>query len=347
MTHAQCLDASSPGAIDVAVALLRDGKLVALPTETVYGLAARADDGAALARIFAAKGRPSINPLIVHVASADGAERLARLTPLARKLMAAFWPGPLTLVLDRLADAGVHDLACAGLDTIAVRAPAHPVAQAVIAAVGAPLAAPSANRSGGLSPTRARDVLDDLGDRIDAVLDAGDCAHGVESTVVDARGGAPVILRPGGLTREALAACVGPIETAHTHVQSAHTQSVQAPISPGQLLAHYAPRRARVVLDVALGGGEFERPIAHLGFGPGAYATLNLSPSGNLVEAASRLFAYLRILDSAGYRTITVAPIPRAGLGEAIGDRLARAACPAPLAPRCPAPISPTDQIET
>jgi len=298
-----------------AAALLRGGGLVAIPTETVYGLAADAADDDAVARLYAAKGRPSFNPLIVHTGDAETARGLVVPTPLFDRLADAFWPGPLTLVAERNSSAGISQLATAGLDTVAVRVPGHPVAHAVLTAFGAPLVMPSANPSGRLSPTRASDVMADLNDKIDAVIDGGSCAAGLESTVVDARGAQPVILRVGALTLSEIEAVTGP-------VAAPTGANADTPRSPGQLARHYAPRRAQLRLNA--GGPELGE--AFLGFGPGPCAHINLSPEGDVVAAAARLFAALRALDDAGYRRIAVAPIPHAGLGEAINDRLIRAA---------------------
>lgn len=309
-------------AIADAGRLLRAGALVAFPTETVYGLGADATNGRAVAAIFEAKGRPQFNPLIVHVPNLAAAERIAIFTPVARRLAEAFWPGPLTIVLQRRADAGISDLVTAGLESIAVRVPAQPVAQALLAAAERPLAAPSANRSGRVSPTTARHVAEDLGDKVTMVLDGGPTRHGLESTVVAVEtDGAVRLLRPGAVTRGDIAAVLdapladGPVgEGAH-------------PISPGQLASHYAPNAALRLdaHDVRLGE-------ALLAFGPDAPETdgpsFNLSPSGDLAEAAAALFAALRELDRTGAATIAVMPIPEHGLGEAINDRLRRAAAP-------------------
>ena len=302
-----------------AAGLLRAGELVAFPTETVYGLGADARADRAVAQIYAAKGRPSFNPLIVHVADADAAARVAHLDDTARALAGRFWPGPLTLVLPRREASGLADRVSAGLATVAVRVPAHPLARDLLAAFGAPLAAPSANPSGGVSPTTAAHVLDGLRGRVSAVLDGGACPVGVESTIVGLGPGAPVLLRPGGIAAEAIEAVLG-------------RPLAQAPGSgitaPGQLASHYAPAVA-VRLDAAAPGpGEL-----WLGFGPGPDAPgLNLSPAGDLAEAAASLFAHLRALDARaaaeGARGIAVAPIPRRGLGAALNDRLARAAAP-------------------
>ncbi|MFO1149143.1 MAG: L-threonylcarbamoyladenylate synthase [Alsobacter sp.] len=310
-----------------AAALLREGRLVAFPTETVYGLGADATLGAAVAGIYAAKERPSFNPLIAHVPDADAARRIGVLGPEAERLAAAFWPGPLTLVVPVRPEAGVSDLARAGLDSIGLRVPAHPVARALLLKTGRPVAAPSANRSGRVSPTTAEHVLADLDGRIDAVLDGGATRVGVESTILSCLGPAPVLLRPGGLPREALEAVLGrPVE----RPADPSTDDDPALLAPGMLASHYAPRAA-VRLDAA----EIRPGEAALLFGQplpagleGAKAVENLSPSGSLEEAAANLFAALRRLDETGATTIAVTPVPGDGLGEAIRDRLARAAAP-------------------
>jgi L-threonylcarbamoyladenylate synthase len=310
-------------AIEEAGRLLASGALVAFPTETVYGLGADATNGRAVAAIFEAKGRPRFNPLIVHVPGFADARRIAVLSPAAEKLAAAFWPGPLTLVLQRREGAGLSDLVSAGLDTVAVRVPAHPVAQALLAAAGRPLAAPSANRSGRVSPTRAEHVAEDLSERAAMILDGGAATHGLESTVLDATGEAIVLLRPGALPREAIEAVLGAPLSAGPASDDVH------PTSPGQLASHYAPNAALRLRARDVNSGE-----ALLAFGPDAPATsgpsLNLSPSGDLTEAAAGLFAALRALDRTGAATIAVMPIPEQGLGEAINDRLRRAAAPRP-----------------
>ncbi len=311
MSAAPILPADDPAAIARAAAILRAGGLVAIPTETVYGLAADAANASAVARLYEAKGRPRFNPLIAHVTGADMAAAQGVFSPLAGTLAARFWPGPLTLVLPVLPDASVCDLARAGLSTIALRAPAHPAAQALIAACGFPLAAPSANPSGAPSPTTAQHVAEGLGDRIDLILDGGPCPVGVESTVIAVQGDRAALLRPGGLARAEIEAVTGPL---------AAPDMEAAPASPGMMLRHYAPR-ARLRLDAA-GAAPGE---AFLGFGPVADADLNLSPAGDLREAAANLFAHLRTLD-AQYERIAVAPVPETGLGEAINDRLRRAA---------------------
>ncbi len=300
-----------------AAGILRAGGLVAFPTETVYGLGGDARSDLAAARIFEAKGRPRFNPLIAHVASVEEARRIARFTPEAERLAAAFWPGPLTLVLPLREDAGVAPLVTAGLPTVAVRVPGHPLARRLLAAFGGPVAAPSANPSGKLSPTRAGDVLAGLGGRIAAVVDGGPCPVGVESTIVGLDG-PPRLLRPGGVPAEAIEACLGqPL---------AGPADAAAPVAPGMLASHYAPGAALRLNATAAAPGELL-----LGFGPVA-GDLSLSPAGDLTEAAANLFHHLRALDARGTR-IAVAPIPDHGLGRAINDRLARAAAPRPETP--------------
>jgi L-threonylcarbamoyladenylate synthase len=306
-----------------AAAALRRGKLVALPTETVYGLAADAANGEAVARIFAAKGRPHFNPLICHVTGPEMAARYGRLDARAARLAQKFWPGPLSLVVPLASDAPVHPLVTAGLPSIAVRAPRGP-AQAVIAAFGAGLAAPSANRSGRLSPTRAEHVIEQLGDTVALVLDAGPCEIGLESTIVSLAGDAPRLLRPGGVPAEAIEAALGE--------RLERAAAGDGVIAPGMLASHYAPH-----LPLRLGATSVASGEALLAFGhaavPGAEraaAIRNLSPTGDLVEAAANLFAHLAELDASGASAISVVPIPHAGLGEAINDRLARAAAATP-----------------
>jgi L-threonylcarbamoyladenylate synthase len=313
-----------------AAALLRAGALVGFPTETVYGLGADATDGGAVAGIFAAKGRPHFNPLICHLPEAEAAFEQVIADERARALAARFWPGPLTLVLPRRPACRVALLAGAGLDTLAVRVPAHPMALALLGGVGRPVAAPSANRSGGVSPTMAAHVLAELGGRIAAVLDGGPCGVGLESTVLDLSGGGPVLLRPGGVTAEAIEAAIGPIGHALPAAAAAATRSLR---SPGMLLSHYAPS-----LPVRLAADSVAAAEALLAFGPaplpGAGALWNLSPSGDLAEAAARLFAGLRWLDARGaalgLARIAAMGVPETGLGAAINDRLARAAAPRP-----------------
>ncbi len=315
----------SPSGIRSAVEFLRADVLVAFPTETVYGLGADARSDTAVARVFAAKGRPTFNPLIVHVADFDMAEEIAFFPPPARRLAEALWPGPLTLVLGKRRDAGLSDLATSGLDTVALRIPAHDLAGQLLREFGGPLAAPSANPSGAVSPTRADHVLDGLGGRISAVLDGGACQVGLESTIIGFDGDTGILLRPGGLDLGVIETVLGaPLDTrALRHVNA-----------PGQLLSHYAPR-AGLRLE-ATGPGPAE---VWLGFGPIAALRpgLNLSPSGDLVEAAANLFAFLREADTIATRTgvtrIAVAPVPMTGLGLAINDRLRRAAAPRPGEP--------------
>lgn len=314
MSETEVLAADAAG-VARAAALLRAGRLVALPTETVYGLAADATDPDAVAAIYAAKGRPAHNPLIVHLPDAAAAARLADLGTEGARLAAAFWPGPLTLVAPLRRGSGLAPAVTAGLATVAVRVPAHPAAQAVLRAAGRPLAAPSANPSGRISPTTAAHVLAGLGGRIAAVLDAGPCAVGVESTIL---GLAPLrLLRPGGVPTEAVAAVLGTDPAVPTPA---------APVeAPGMLAAHYAPR-ARLRLDAA----EPRPGEVWIGFGPGAAGDtgLNLSPKGDVAQAAERLFGLLHAADArAGPGgAIAVAPVPEAGLGRAVNDRLRRAA---------------------
>ncbi|MDR3497881.1 MAG: L-threonylcarbamoyladenylate synthase [Parvibaculum sp.] len=314
------------GAVKRAAAFLREGRLVAFPTETVYGLGADATNDRAVASIFEAKGRPTFNPLIVHVASLAEAETHAHFTPEARALARAFWPGGLTLVLKRRAETPISLLVSAGLDTIALRVPAHPLAQALIAATGRPIAAPSANASGEVSPTRAAHVTASLGHAaaLALVLDGGACAVGLESTVIGFPDkGAPTLLRPGAIPRAAIEAVLG-AKLAEADVASGEAGRS----SPGQLASHYAPNAALRLDAVEAQPGE-----VLLGFGPQAHgAAMNLSPSSDLTEAAANLFAMLRALDAeAAGRGIAVSPIPQTGIGEAINDRLRRAAAPRPI----------------
>jgi L-threonylcarbamoyladenylate synthase len=306
--------------IAAAARLLRDGGLVAFPTETVYGLGGDATNERAVAAIFDAKGRPQFNPLISHVLDAAAARKLVRWNDTADKLAARFWPGPLTLVLPRAKDSPIALLATAGLDTAAVRAPSHPVAQGLIRAAGRPLAAPSANRSGAVSPTRAEHVAESLGDRVTMIVDGGPCLVGVESTVLDLTTATPTLLRPGGATREAIEAVVGAVA-----LSDAVPSGDSARKSPGQLASHYAPAR-----PVRLNATVVAADEGLLAFGPrapaGAMLTFNLSPAGDLGEAAANLFAMLRAIDRPGIGRIAVMPVPETGLGLAINDRLRRAA---------------------
>lgn len=313
MQDTLALSADAAG-IDRAAALLRQGALVAFPTETVYGLGGDAASDIAVARIFEAKGRPRFNPLIAHVTDLAAAERLAWFDDRARALAAAFWPGALTLVLPLRADAGLSPLVTADLSTVAVRVPAHPVARALLAAFGGPVAAPSANPSGRVSPTRADHVTAGLAGRIAAVVDGGPCEVGVESTILGLDG-PPVLLRPGGIPAEALERVLG--------LPLAAMGDAPRPSAPGQLPSHYAPGVALRLDAEAPRDDE-----TYLGFGPGP-CDLSLSPSGDLVEAAANLFHALRTLDLLG-RPVAVAPVPDRGLGRAINDRLRRAAAPRP-----------------
>jgi L-threonylcarbamoyladenylate synthase len=304
-------------AIAKAAQALARGDIAAFPTETVYGLGANARDAHAVAKVFAAKERPRFNPLIVHVPDIAAAESYAVFNDTARKLAEAFWPGPLSLVLPKRADSGIADLVTAGLGTIALRAPNHPVAQALLAEAKLPIAAPSANRSGRVSPTMASHVEAELGDLPAMILDGGPCPLGIESTVIGVAGDAPVLLRLGAVPREAIEAVLGqPISLAKEDAEIA---------SPGQLERHYAP-----VTPLRLGATDVRAGEALLALGPdaphGAIVSLNLSASGDLEEAAANLFASLRRLDECGVSAIAVMPIPERGLGEAINDRLRRAA---------------------
>jgi len=302
--------------IAAAVEALGAGRLVAFPTETVYGLGADATVDRAVAAIFAAKQRPSFNPLIVHVAGTAMAEALARFDERARRLARRFWPGPLTLVLPRTAACPVSLLASAGLPTLAVRVPRHPVAARLLSRFDRPIAAPSANPSGRLSPTTAAHVAAALGNAVELILDGGPTEIGLESTIVDLSGLKPVLLRPGGLAEEEIAAVIGPL---------AAPELGHAPKAPGMLASHYAPRLALRLRARTVAADE-----ALLAFGPeaplGARTTLNLSAAGDLVEAATNLFAFLHRLDESGASTIAVMPVPERGLGRAINDRLRRAA---------------------
>ncbi|MGH1331838.1 MAG: L-threonylcarbamoyladenylate synthase [Paracoccaceae bacterium] len=306
----------SPEGIAKAAAVLASGGLCAIPTETVYGLGADARNDQAVARIFEAKARPHFNPLIVHLPSLEAAEQFAVFNDAARALANAFWPGPLTLVLPLREGSGLSPLVTAGLESVAIRMPAHPLAVSVLRAFGGPVAAPSANPSGKISPTRAEHVLGGLSGRIEAILDGGACGVGVESTIIGLTG-APVLLRPGGLPAEAIEACLA----APLAAQDAHA----AINAPGQLASHYAPDALmRLNADAAQSGEVL------LGFGAVEDAAINLSPSGDLVEAAAALFHALRELDAQGVRKIAVSPIPMHGLGAAINDRLSRAAAERP-----------------
>ncbi len=320
------LIAADAQAIDLAARCLGEGGLVAFPTETVYGLGADATNGEAVARLYAAKGRPAFNPLIAHVGDVAAARKLAVFDEAAERLAAAFWPGPLTIVLPRRRDCPVAELATAGLDTIALRVPDHPVARAILARFGRPVVAPSANRSGHLSPTTAAHVLADLRGRIELVIDGGASPVGVESSIV-ACFGAPALLRPGGVPRADIERVLGrTIAVGGADIDARDRD--ETPLAPGMLAAHYAPK-TRLRLDA----DRIDTNEALLAFGPDlpagaatARKILNLSPRGDLVEAAANLFSQLRALDACGATGIAVMPIPHEGLGEAINDRLRRAA---------------------
>ncbi len=318
MTATLVLPADDTG-LSKAAALLRAGELVAMPTETVYGLAGDARNDLAVARIFEAKNRPRFNPLIVHLAQLEQVAQIARMTPLAGRLAQAFWPGPLTLVLHLLPESGLSPLVTAGLDTVAIRLPAHPVARALLARFDGPVAAPSANPSGRISPVSLAHVLAGLDGRIAAVVDGGDCAVGLESTILDATGDMPRLLREGGLAREDIEKVLGV------------TMDVAPPdgpvTAPGQLRSHYAPRGS-----LRLNARSAEPGEVWIGFGPDFAGSegLTLSARGNLTEAAAALFHALHRADALAGETghIAVAPVPETGLGRAINDRLKRAAAP-------------------
>ncbi|WP_029005037.1 L-threonylcarbamoyladenylate synthase [Azorhizobium doebereinerae] len=326
----QVLPATSPARIKAAAVaaarLIAEGRLVAFPTETVYGLGADAGNPRAVADVYAAKGRPAFNPLISHVPDLAAAARLGVLNDDATRLAAAFWPGPLTLIVPCRDTDAICDLARAGLATTALRVPDHPAALAFLAAAGRPVVGPSANRSGHVSPTLAAHVLADLSGRIDAVLDAGPTMVGVESTIVDCSGPEPRLLRPGGLTRAAIEQVLG------RPLPDATGGDAAKPTAPGRLASHYAPRAA-----VRLDAEEVRPGEALLTFDgarpPGADAAalvIDLSPAGDLTEAAANLYGALRAIDARGAAGIAVVPLPREGLGEAIADRLGRAAAPRP-----------------
>ncbi|MGH1376149.1 MAG: L-threonylcarbamoyladenylate synthase [Alphaproteobacteria bacterium] len=322
--------AANPKSVEQAAAFLKEGGLVGMPTETVYGLAANACDGQAVAKIFEAKGRPQFNPLIVHVNSIEEAQEFAEMNGQEVQIAQSFWPGPLTMILKRKDNSGLSDLVSAGLQTVAVRVPAHKVARALIKACGFPIAAPSANKSGSLSPTSPAHVAQSLGDAVDVILADGACAVGLESTVIDCSGDAPLILRPGGLSAEDIAEVIG-VEVLYD--LGDHGGDVK---SPGQLLKHYAPDT-----PVRLNAIDLEEGEALLSFGSvkfmgvknGASASdlprdmvCHLSKEGDLYEAASNLFAMMRELDKPQHKAIAVMNIPEQGIGIAINDRLKRAA---------------------
>lgn len=298
-----------------AAEIIKNGGLVAMPTETVYGLGADAYNAKAVAGIFAAKGRPAFNPLISHIADIDFLPTYARTDDRVMALARRFWPGPLTMVLPRLDENPALDLACAGLKTITVRFPAHPVAQELIRRSGVPIVAPSANKSQTISPTTAEHVRESLGDKVDMILDGGRCKVGVESTIIDVTGKDIVLLRAGGIAVEELE------EFLNQKVLISHGNP-ELPSSPGQLLKHYAPAHPLRINAEDRKDGEF-----FIGFGNISFSDLNLSPKGDLCEAAANLFAYLRFADRLpGYSGIAMSPIPENGLGLAINDRIRRAA---------------------
>jgi L-threonylcarbamoyladenylate synthase len=311
-------------AVAAAARSLAAGGLVAFPTETVYGLGADATNPAAIAHLYQAKGRPAFNPLIAHVGELSSARQIARFDATALALAEAFWPGPLTLVLPKTPDCAVADLATAGLDTVAIRIPAHPVARDILRVFGGPVVAPSANLSGHVSPTTAAHVQNDLAGRIDLIVDGGAVAVGVESTIIGCFE-QPMLLRPGGVPRADIERLLG--RALVQPPEDADSDNGQ-PLAPGMLASHYAPRTKVRLNAIHLEPGE-----ALLAFGLGAISgidaastVMNLSERGDLAEAAANLFGYLRTLDTKGARTIAVMPVPHDGLGEAINDRLRRAA---------------------
>ncbi len=306
---------TSANDIATAADALKHGELVAFPTETVYGLGADATNDRAVALVFAVKGRPAFNPLISHVAEAEAAFRLGQFPAEAKRLASAFWPGPLTIVVPRAKDCPVSLLASAGLSSIALRVPDHPVALALLRAVGRPIVAPSANPSGRVSPTTAEHVRKGLGGKVAIVLDGGRCKVGVESTVVSFLGGRPTILRPGGLARAEIEAVTGRPVDVEAHATRPH--------APGQLASHYAPHA-----ELRLHADRPRNGEVYLGFGARDFGPYNLSPTGDVVEAAANLFRLLHDIDATGAEKIAVAPIPHHGLGDAINDRLMRAAAP-------------------
>lgn len=312
MTKPERLIPADAAGIAVAASAIREGRIVAVPTETVYGLAARADSDDAVARIYRAKGRPDFNPLIVHVPDLAAAAHLAVLDSRAQQLAAAFWPGALTMVVPRRPEAQLAAAVSAGLPTVAIRCPAHPAMQALLRESGLPLAAPSANRSGAISPTRASHVLDSLGERVDLILDGGETAQGIESTIVALRAdGGWATLRPGPITEAQISAVLGPAQALES------SKGIEA---PGQLASHYAPGK-----PVRLNADAAEQDEYLIGFGP-VGGDVNLSPTGDLAEAAARLYACLHLAAAASQPRIAVAPIVNEGIGVAINDRLRRAA---------------------
>ena len=313
---------ATPSTIARAGAMIREGRLVAFPTETVYGLGADATQGRAVASIYAAKGRPSFNPLIAHIPGIGEADRYGVVDHRAEELATHFWPGPLTLILPRRVESPISELVTAGLDSVALRAPAHPVARALLAAADRPIAAPSANRSGHVSATAAIHVAEEFGDEVAMILAGGRSEVGLESTILDLTGDDPVLLRPGAISAEMIEQVVGPVRIG--------AGDPDRPNAPGQLLRHYAPRT-----PLRLNAQTVEPGEALLAFGPPPMAArraetmMNLSEAGDLDEAAANLFAMMRALDATRCCGIAVMPIPTTGLGIAINDRLARAAAPA------------------
>lgn len=299
--------------IKKAASALRAGELVAFPTETVYGLGADATNTRAVAKIYEAKNRPSFNPLIVHFPDVEHVSQIAHMSPVANQLAAHFWPGAISFVLSRKPECPISKLVSAGLPTFAARVPAQAGARNLFRVAGIPIAAPSANRSGRISPTLASHVADDLRDKVDLILDDGPCTVGLESTVIDLSGKIPTILRPGGVTQED----IEDVLKRQVMVASSNTES---PKSPGMLLSHYAPS-----LPVRMNAERANAGEAYLGFRDAPHAEMNLSISGNLMEAAANLFAFLHDLDNPRWTGIAVAPIPERGLGRAINDRLRRA----------------------
>jgi len=317
----------APPGLAEAVEHLRNGRLVAFPTETVYGLGGDATSDLSVTRIFAAKDRPRFNPLIIHLPDVAAVRHHVALDDRAKRLADLFWPGALTLVLPRRPDCRVSLLASAGLDSLAVRIPAHPLAQQLLRAVGRPIAAPSANRSGRVSPTTAAHVRDELGDRVSQILDGGPCRVGIESTVLDLTGEMACLLRPGGIAQAAIEAAIGPILRAQPIADGA------VRLGPGMMASHYAPGLPVRLDAMAPRAGE-----AFLAFGPppaGVTPDLQLSATGNASEAAQHLFAALRALDRRDFGGIAIMPIPEDGLGAAINDRLRRAAAPRPWSDPC------------
>ena len=302
--------------IEKAATALRAGELVAFPTETVYGLGADATNARAVAKIYEAKDRPSFNPLIVHFPDVEHVSQMAHMSPVANQLAAHFWPGAISFVLSRKPECPISKLVSAGLPTFAARVPAQAGAQNLFRVAGIPIAAPSANRSGRVSPTLASHVADDLRDKVDLILDDGPCTVGLESTVIDLSGKIPTILRPGGVTQED----IEDVLKCQVIVASSNTES---PKSPGMLLSHYAPS-----LPVRMNAERANAGEAYLGFRDTPHAEMNLSISGNLMEAAANLFACLHDLDDPRWTGIAVAPIPERSLGRAINDRLRRASAP-------------------